>query len=214
VRADAPVTLEFVFPDANAAEQFWPALGQLSSESQAETRGNHAVVTTSADHAAQVVQVARRFGGTQAAKLTPAAKRGAAPPPPVAEHKKCPTGSHWDGTKCVQVPGLAQWGTYAGGTGAAEGKHGHDIQMAHGKYSISPVASKHGRHLGYVANFAHHHPQGATAVPRHLAPGLHTRLTAEGGPDPMFGHVFRKKHEALAAVRKHFDRVMTEPEKP
>jgi hypothetical protein len=62
--ADAEVTLEFAFPNADAAEQFWPALERLDLNTATETRNNHAVVTAPAAAVAQVVQLAQQYGGT------------------------------------------------------------------------------------------------------------------------------------------------------
>lgn len=48
-----------------------------------------------------------------------------------------------------------KWRTFAGGTGAAEGKHGHATYTEHGEYHISPFTTKSGAHAGYSLKFAH-----------------------------------------------------------
>ena len=56
-------------------------------------------------------------------------------------------------TKSV-VPGVNAWSTTAGGTGAAEGKHGYTLTVPEGTYHIWPFTTKSGRHAGYSLKFA------------------------------------------------------------
>ena len=94
------------------------------------------------------------------------------------------------------IPGIADWNMYAGGTGAAEGKHSYDIRGDFGLYMIQPF-TRHGRHAGYAVNFANEkgHPgfsglwsdlgtvrspnEGVRAARRHYA----EHLEAEAGQD-------------------------------
>jgi hypothetical protein len=46
-----------------------------------------------------------------------------------------------------------KWSTFAGGTSAAEGKHGYDTHLSVGTYSIQPVTTQYGRHAGYLVHF-------------------------------------------------------------
>lgn len=52
------------------------------------------------------------------------------------------------------VPGIAKWHMTAGGTSAAEGKHGYTFTAAKGEYHISPYTTKRGRHAGYALKYA------------------------------------------------------------
>jgi hypothetical protein len=47
------------------------------------------------------------------------------------------------------IPGLDKWSMFAGGTAAAPGKHGYDLRAGGQTYTIQPISSQHGRHLGY-----------------------------------------------------------------
>ena len=49
--------------------------------------------------------------------------------------------------------GKEKWGTYAGGTAAAEGKHGQSLYIGQGHYSIQPISWPNGRHRGYLVHF-------------------------------------------------------------
>ncbi len=51
------------------------------------------------------------------------------------------------------VPGHTQWNMFAGGTGAAEGKHSYQYNSDYGQYNINPI-SRNGRHAGYSLKFA------------------------------------------------------------
>lgn len=52
------------------------------------------------------------------------------------------------------VPGVAKWSMTAGGSGAAEGKHGYTLTVPEGTYRISPFTTKFGRHAGYTLRFS------------------------------------------------------------
>jgi hypothetical protein len=52
------------------------------------------------------------------------------------------------------IPGVSKWDMTAGGTGAAEGKHGYTLTMPEGTYRIWPYTTKHGRHAGYMLKFS------------------------------------------------------------
>lgn len=71
-----------------------------------------------------------------------------------------PSVSHGICPKCAKDfekknPGqtVLKWSMYAGGTSAAEGKHGYDATFPQGKYSIQPVSTSSGRHRGYSTHF-------------------------------------------------------------
>lgn len=49
----------------------------------------------------------------------------------------------------MKIPGLSKWNMYAGGTSAAPGKHSYDYRSGDVKFSISPISSQFGKHLGY-----------------------------------------------------------------
>lgn len=51
------------------------------------------------------------------------------------------------------VPGVGKWDMFAGGTGAAEGKHSYSFIVPEGKYYISPYTTRN-RHAGYLLKFA------------------------------------------------------------
>lgn len=50
--------------------------------------------------------------------------------------------------------GVNKWSMSAGGTGAAEGKHGYTFTAPEGTYYISPFTTRYGRHAGYLLKFA------------------------------------------------------------
>ena len=52
------------------------------------------------------------------------------------------------------IPGVAKWSMTAGGTGAAEGKHGYTFTVPEGTYRIWPFTTKFGRHAGYALKFS------------------------------------------------------------
>ncbi len=84
------------------------------------------------------------------------------------------------------VPGLVKWNMYAGGTGAAEGKHAYDFYLPNGgQYSIQPISGTYGRHRGYHLDFADVASRTGTA-------GLHKDLG-----------MFRSPQEAASAAAAH-----------
>ena len=52
------------------------------------------------------------------------------------------------------IPGISKWGMFAGGIGAAEGKHAYTWTMDYGTYHIDPFTTKWGRHAGYLVRFS------------------------------------------------------------
>lgn len=46
-----------------------------------------------------------------------------------------------------------KWSTFAGGTAAAPGKHGHSAHPPQGTYQIQPISNRWGRHKGYLLHF-------------------------------------------------------------
>ena len=60
--------------------------------------------------------------------------------------------------RCVnhkeKIPGIRGWNMYAGGISAAAGKHSYDLYVPEGQYTIAPVSSRRGHHLGYSLKFA------------------------------------------------------------
>jgi hypothetical protein len=88
------------------------------------------------------------------------------------------------------VPGIAKWTTSAGGTGAAEGKHGYSFRAGiKGEYHIWPFM-RHGRHAGYSLKYA-----ATGGQPRDGHSGLWHEL---GG--------FRSPAAAAKAAREHYAR--------
>ena len=88
------------------------------------------------------------------------------------------------------VPGIAKWNTYAGGTGAAEGKHSYDLFVPEGQYTISPYTRSGGRHAGYLLKFA--------------ATGSRPRGTHGGLWHDLGSH--RSPQAAASAATKHYTR--------
>jgi hypothetical protein len=86
------------------------------------------------------------------------------------------------------IPGIAKWNTYAGGTAAAEGKHSYDFYVPEGQYTISPISSRHGRHIGYSLKLAAQFKQ-----PR----GSHGGLWHDLG-------MHRSPQAAASAAKKHY----------
>jgi hypothetical protein len=86
-----------------------------------------------------------------------------------------------------QIPGIAAWNMFAGGTAAAPGKHGYSLHLPEGEYHVSPVSSQHGRHRGYSLMFA------ARQQPR----GSHGGLWHDLG-------MHRSPAKAAVAARKHY----------
>ena len=46
------------------------------------------------------------------------------------------------------------WNQFAGGTSAAEGKHGYTAHHEHGEYHIQPISTRRGLHSHYSVSFA------------------------------------------------------------
>ena len=78
-----------------------------------------------------------------------------------------------------------KWSMFAGGTGAASGKHGYDTRGTFGEYNIQPICSRHGLHLGYRLHF------------------LNTKGKLRGGLWQELG-IFRSPNEAKGAAKKHY----------
>jgi hypothetical protein len=77
-----------------------------------------------------------------------------------------------------------QWGMTAGGTGAAEGKHGYTLYSDAGEYHIWPFTTSAGRHAGYSLKFAN------------------TKGKTSGGLWHELG-TFRSPGKAKGAARRH-----------
>lgn len=91
----------------------------------------------------------------------------------------------------ILVPGIAKWNTFAGGTGAAEGKHSYSyVTGIKGEYHISPFTRKYGRHAGYILRYA-----ATGGQPR----GSHGGLWHDLG-------TFRSPAAAAKAARLHYAR--------
>lgn len=86
-----------------------------------------------------------------------------------------------------QIPGIAAWNRFAGGTAAAPGKHAYSLHLPEGEYHVSPVSSQQGRHRGYSLMFA------ARQQPRSSHGGLWHDLGMHRSPA-----------RAAAAARKHY----------
>lgn len=86
------------------------------------------------------------------------------------------------------LEGKLEWSMYAGGTSAAQGKHGWSAHPAHGNYHIQPVSSATGRHRGYLLNYENM----TGAIP---GGGLHHQLG-------LFGHPNQAKGAAIAHSEK------------
>ena len=76
------------------------------------------------------------------------------------------------------VPGLAKWLTFAGGTGAAEGKMSYQFNTANGQYHIWPVSNTQGKHIGYHLKFANQPKEGG----KYLGQGLWIDLGRHRAP--------------------------------
>ncbi|HSX22282.1 MAG TPA: hypothetical protein VLE97_05855 [Gaiellaceae bacterium] len=86
------------------------------------------------------------------------------------------------------VPGVTKWNMYAGGTGAAEGKHSYDLYVPEGQYTISPYTRRGGRHAGYLLKFA-----ATGGRPRGSHGGLWHDLGSHASPQ-----------KAASAAAKHY----------
>lgn len=88
----------------------------------------------------------------------------------------------------IKIPGVTKWNTYAGGTGAAEGKHSYDLHVPEGQYTISPYTRSGGRHAGYLLKFA-----ATGGRPRGSHGGLWHDLGSHASPQ-----------KAASAAAKHY----------
>jgi len=52
-------------------------------------------------------------------------------------------------SKKLDLPALDGWRKHAGGIGAAPGKYGYTITFQGVTWSIEPVSTRYGRHMGY-----------------------------------------------------------------
>ena len=102
------------------------------------------------------------------------------------------------------LPHFTKWSQHAGGTSAAEGKHGYTIRSGQAgpdntfgtgkQYSIQPISSEvNGRHLGYQA----------TVFPSNA--GGHAWVDAQGSENsfPRVGTTHRSPHDAWKALSAH-----------
>ena len=84
--------------------------------------------------------------------------------------------------------------TVAGGTGAAEGKHGYETErLPVGYYRIAPFSWPNGRHRGYVLHFVN--DRGA------LAGGLWQELGTHSSPNKAKGRALEHYRQLLNAKR-------------
>ena len=95
--------------------------------------------------------------------------------------------SHTLASSKRDIPGIAGWNMFAGGTAAAPGKHAYSLIVPEGEYHVSPVSSQYGRHRGYNLSFA------ARQRPR----GSHGGLWHDLG-------MHRSPAAAAGAARKHY----------
>lgn len=94
----------------------------------------------------------------------------------------------------AKLPGLPSWSMYAGGTGAAPGKHSYDIRQDGKQYMISPFTTEYGRHAGYILNVfpgTNHGYQG---------------ITPDGGEAQPNSKVYRSPQAAVSASKKYHDK--------
>ena len=70
-----------------------------------------------------------------------------------AEAKRGGHSGHAHATKRA-IPGVSKWDMTAGGSGAAEGKHGYTFTAPEGTYHIWPYTTRYGRHAGYHLKFS------------------------------------------------------------
>lgn len=101
-------------------------------------------------------------------------------------------------------PPVLRWNMYAGGTGAAEGKHAYDAMTAIGTYHIDPVHDTHGRHHGYKLRFSVA-PGRSSVLP---LPGLWSAIAPDGTAVQLEAApwTFRSPQDAKRAAALHFAR--------
>lgn len=94
------------------------------------------------------------------------------------------------------IPPHTEWSRFAGGTGAEEGKYGHDFRHPNGKtYSINPISSKYGHHQGYRLTVFPSKTHG------------HGTITADGEENSNFaGALHRSTRDAVKAAKIHADK--------
>jgi hypothetical protein len=101
----------------------------------------------------------------------------------------------------MPAPKRLVWSTFAGGTSAAEGKHGYSVNTEVGEYHISPVSTQSGRHRGYVARFAN--TQGLPGFT-----GLWSGIGENGEPLSLHAErIYRSPNAAKKAARLHYEAV-------
>jgi hypothetical protein len=110
--------------------------------------------------------------------------------PGIKVRRRARRGGEAHATK-LTIPGIGKWSMYAGGTGAAEGKHSYDFKAGiKGEYHIFPFTTKYGRHAGYLLKYA-----VTGGQPR----GSHSGLWHDLGK-------FRSPASAAKAAREHYER--------
>ena len=85
-----------------------------------------------------------------------------------------------------------KWSMFAGGTGAASGKHGYAAVGSFGEYMIQPVSTQYGRHKGYQEYFINNKGK--------LPGGLYQSLG-----------LFRSPNEAKGAAIRHYQKHFASP---
>lgn len=94
------------------------------------------------------------------------------------------------------------WSTFAGGTSAAEGKHGYSVRTEVGEYHISPVSTQYGRHRGYLARFAN--TRGVPGIT-----GLWSGIGDKGEPLALHAErIYRSPQAAKKAARLHYEAIV------
>lgn len=95
-----------------------------------------------------------------------------------------------------------KWNMYAGGTAAAEGKHSYDVRGDFGLYSVDPISTSSGRHLGYRVKFANE--KGKLS-----GRGLWSELDENGEMQSygsFRGKLFNSPQSAMGAAKRHYDK--------
>ena len=104
------------------------------------------------------------------------------------------------------LPALSSWNMYAGGTGAADGKHSYDyytasIQEGGRQYSISPYTTRYGRHAGYFLSVFPGRNHGHAGIAPDGKEIMHsTRQTSYRSPQAAVSAA--RKYEALRRAEK------------
>lgn len=93
------------------------------------------------------------------------------------------------------------WSTFAGGTGAAEGKHSYSVRTEVGEYHVDPITTPTGRHRGYLARFAN--TRGVPGIT-----GLWSGVGEKGEPLAIHAEkVYRSPQAAKRAARLHYEAI-------